>query len=210
MAARWPALGRIGICLLVKTEPGPFVRSTSHVFHPTDKSDPPASSACSQVLLGAMKYTATERESLTADLSGASGAPQKRRRRSGRPELPAGDRRSHRLDVCLTARELEHVMLAARAAGLPLRAYARLRLIRDRAPPNAQPMVFRQMWSEGAVVQRELDELCRQLAQLSLQGDLQPQTVSHKARHLHATALQISAAVKQMRLLLADSAASRT
>jgi len=124
-------------------------------------------------------------------------------RRGGRPRLAAAARCAVRVGVNLTPLEAAQVEAAAAAASLPLAAWARARLLRDRAPALAHRSEIVDLWRESATLQANFNQLVARLNEMHLAGELHAHNAAPTLVELRQIAPQMYKLVKAMRLELA-------
>lgn len=120
--------------------------------------------------------------------------PEPRRRRGGPIPMPAEKRRSHLIAVNMTAKEWRDIQARADAAGIPARAFMRIRALGYRITPRrkterASPGVF-----EAASA---LASLARELAEMATAATANParqpssQDLLQLAERAHAAGLGV-------------------
>jgi len=86
--------------------------------------------------------------------------------------MAPADLRDLRLAIDISGRELAEIKAAAAAAALPVRAWARDRLLSRTAPAAAHPADLREIWRESSTLQSNFNQLVQRLNELHAAGEL--------------------------------------
>jgi len=126
-------------------------------------------------------------------------AGHQRSRRGGRTALPPGERRDTRLEIDLNASERVLIAAAATAAALPIRAWARARLLKDRPPSAMHRADVVEIWRASSTLQSNFNQLVSRLNELHSSGELQAHTAAPTLLELRRIAPAMYRLVKSMR-----------
>jgi len=131
-----------------------------------------------------------------------SSDPAAASRRGGRPRLAAAARCTVRVALNLTPAEAAQVSAAAAAASLPLAAWARVRLLRDRSPARSQHAELVEIWRDSSTIQSNFNQLVSRLNELHSAGELHVHTAAPTLVELRQIAPRMYRLVKALRLEL--------